>query len=149
MSLMRWRPPGLAPRRSLWDLDRWFADFLDRWPSPALWRDLGEWPSVDVRETDEEVVVIAEVPGVTKDELDVSVTEDALTIRGERRQEKEDTGEGYCRRELQYGRFARTVALPSPVEGEAAKAVHKDGVLEIRLPKVAAEKQAGRKIKID
>ena len=148
MSLMRWRPPGLAPRRT-WDFDRWFSDMFERLPMPWGWREAGEWPAVDVRETDGELLITAEVPGVNKDELDVTIQDNAVMIRGERRHEAEDSGEGYYRRELQYGRFARSIPLPAGVDVDKAEAKYRDGVLELRLPKLGGEKESGKKVKIE
>ena len=150
MTLVRWRPT-LAPRSLFSDLDRWFGEFFDRSPLPPyLWDEATEWPRVDVRDDDGEVVVRAEIPGVRKEDLEVTVTEDALTIRGESKQEEEEGGKdkGYHRRELRYGRFARTIPLPTAVLAEKAKAKHSEGVLEVRLPKAEEEERRGTRIEI-
>jgi HSP20 family protein len=100
-----------------------------------------------VIDRDEEVILRAELPGVDKKDLDVSMTDDAVTIRGScRSEEKEEKGD-YFRREVSTGSFSRTVALPADVDGEKAKASFKDGLLELTLPKV---KKAMRKaIKVE
>jgi HSP20 family protein len=104
-------------------------------------------PAVDVVERDEEVVVRAEVPGVEKKDVDVSITASSVTIKGEtRREEKEEKGE-YYRCEISRGAFSRTVSLPASVDPDKAKASFKDGILEITLPKV--EKAKRRTLKLD
>ncbi len=149
--------PGRA-MSPLEEMDRWFEGFFPRgwlrpfrtaWPS---WGELaqpfeGRMPTVDVIDRDDEVLVRAEIPGVSKDDLDVSVSENAVTIKGEtKREEKEEKGD-YYRCEISRGSFARTIPLPQYVDSEAAKAKFKDGVLELTLPKV--EKSKRRTINID
>ena len=95
----------------------------------------GKLPRVNVIERDTEIAVKAEVPGVQKDDLDISVTEDTLTIRGStRREEKEEKGD-YYRCEMAEGAFARTIDLPSSVDASKVKATFKDGLLEVVMPK--------------
>jgi HSP20 family protein len=139
------------------DVDRLFDALMTRpWLRPAS-LEWPEWaqtslaqlkaPKVDVIDRDSEVLVRAEVPGVDKKDLDISVAENAVTIRGEtRKEEKEEKGE-YYRCEISTGSFARTVALPAEVDADKAKASFKDGVLELTLPKLAKSKK--RSIKID
>lgn len=149
-----------APGRALSpfeEMDRMFDQFFRRgwmrpwqreWPS---WRELaapfeGKWPRVDVIDRDNEVVVRAEVPGVEKKDLDVSVTENAMTIKGStRREEKEEKGD-YYRCETTQGSFSRTVALPSNVDGTRAKAAFKDGMVEVTLPKLEKAKRLNVKL---
>lgn len=127
----------------------WMRPFRTEWPR---WGELaapfeGRMPKVDVIDRDDEVVVRAEVPGVEKDNLDVSVSNNSVTIKGEtRREEKEENGD-YHRCEISRGSFARTVLLPSDVDTEKVKAEFKDGVLELTMPKI--EKTKRRSIKID
>lgn len=151
MTLMRWRPT-LARRGLFSDVDRWFGDFFDR-PSllPSLWEGTSEWPRVDVRDEDGHVLVRAEVPGVSKDDLDVTVTEDSLSIRGETKHEHQEGGEdqGYYRRELHYGRFARAIPLPTAVLSAEATAKYRDGILEIRLPKAEEQERTGTKVDVE
>jgi len=140
------------------EMDRWFENFFPRgWmrPSRMEWPSWGElaapfegcMPMVDVIDRDDEVVVRAEVPGVEKDDLDVSVSDNAVTIKGEtKREEKEEKGD-YYRCEISRGTFARTVVLPDYVDSDSVKAKFEDGVLELTLPKV--EKVKRRSIKID
>jgi len=107
----------------------------------------GRIPSVDVIDRDDEILVRAEIPGVKKKDLDVSVTEDSICIKGSAQHEEEEEKGEYCRRETASGSFARTVPLPGEVDTAKVKAEFKDGVLEMTLPKV---KQAKRqKISLD
>lgn len=139
------------------EMDRMFDHFLRRgWMRP--WR--FEWPSfpemalpemkvpkVDVVDRENEIVVKAEVPGVDKKDIDISVGEDTVTIKGEtRREEKEEKGD-YYRCEISRGAFSRTVALPAAVDGTGARASFKDGMLELTLPKV--EKAKRHTVKVD
>jgi len=116
-----------------------------RWERPA-WAELGtpfegKMPHVDIVDRDDEVMVRAEIPGMKKEEIEVSTTENTVTIRGTtRREEEEEKGE-YYRREIASGAFSRTVALPCEVDSGRAKARFKDGVLEMTMPKVAKAKR--------
>ncbi len=137
MSLMRWDPfrwdpfDDLGLRRSI---DRMFDEFLARRARRALGP--MEWePAVEMFESDGEVVVRAELPNIDPKQVDITVTEDTITLRGETKHEEEQKGRNYYYRELQYGAFTRTLRLPVPAKGTEAKAVYKDGVLEVRIPK--------------
>jgi len=149
------------PKRALSpfeEMDRLFEDYFSRgWMRPFRWEwpSLGEMakpfegkmPKVDVIERDDEVVVKAELPGVDKKDLDVSVTENSVTIKGTTsHEEKEEKGD-YYRCEISRGAYARTVALPSYVDADKAKASFKDGVLELKLPKVEKAKRRSIEIK--
>lgn len=129
------------------EMDRMFDNFLQRsWMRPfsferPLWRESempfkGKVPGMDVIDQDENVLVRAEVPGVDKKDLDISVTENTVTLKGKScHEEKEEKGE-YYRCEISRGAFSRTVTLPHEVDADKAKAVFKDGMLELTLPKV-------------
>jgi len=103
-------------------------------------------PPVDVYETDSEVVVKAELPGVKKEDIDVTIRENAIHLKAERKEEKEEKTENVHRVERFYGRIERVIPLPAEVKPEEAKAEYKDGVLEIRIPKVKVTKEAKVKI---
>ncbi len=154
---LRQRAPetGMSP----WDeMERWFERAgRHGWLRPGFW----EWPPhlesiapfrnatprVDVVDRDAEVVVRAEMPGVVKEDLDVTVTDDSVTLRAHTsHEEKEEKGE-YYHREMSYGEYQRTVALPHTVDGENARATFNDGVLELTLPKV--EKTSRKKVKVE
>jgi HSP20 family protein len=149
------------PKRALSpfeEMDRLFEDYFSRgWMRPFRWEwpSLGEMakpfegkmPKVDVIDRDDEVVVKAELPGVEKKDLDVSVTETSVTIKGTTsREEKEEKGDFY-RCEISRGAYTRTVGLPSYVDADKAKATFKDGVLELTLPKVEKSKRRSIEIK--
>lgn len=150
----------LRPARALTpieEMDRMFESFFPRgWLRPfrGQWPVSGEalpfegrMPCVDVIDRDDEVVLRAEVPGVNKDDMEVTVSDNAVTLKAEaRREQKEEKGD-YYRHEISHGAFARTVALPDYVNPEAAKAKFEDGVLEVKIPKL--EKAKRRTLKID
>jgi HSP20 family protein len=96
--------------------------------------------ALDVKETPEKFVVTASVPGVPESDIDISILGDTLRIRGQRKEETEETGEGgrWLLRERRFGSFERTVSLPMSVESDNATASFKDGVLTIELPKAEA-----------
>jgi len=135
------------------EMERLFEQFMGRswmrpfnWENP-LWSEMAKSmevrvPSVDVIDREEEVVVRAEIPGVDKENLEVSLSDDRLTIKGSTRQEKEEKEAGeYTRREMSRGSFTRVVTLPANVDGEKASASFKDGVLEMTLPKLKPSKR--------
>jgi len=103
-------------------------------------------PAVDIYETDEKMVIKAELPGLRKEDVDIEVRDNTLTLRGERKFEKEIRRENYHRVERAYGSFQRSFTLPSTVKQEAIEAAFKDGILEISLPK--AEEAKPKQIKI-
>ncbi len=127
----------------------WLRPF--RWEQPS-WGELarpfeGRIPNVDVIDRDDEVVVRAELPGIKKDDLEVSVTDNSVTIKGETKHEEKEEKGNYYRCEISSGTFARTVALPDNVSSSDATAKFENGVLELKLPKV--EKTKRRTLKID
>jgi HSP20 family protein len=93
------------------------------------------WPPLNICETPETVVVTAEVPGLEPKDIEISVVGDTLTIRGEKRVEKEEKGKTWYRREIAGGKFTRSLTLPAPIDGEHVDAVNKAGLLTITLPK--------------
>lgn len=103
-------------------------------------------PAVDIRETDDSLVLTAELPGLSKEDVDITLERNILAIRGERRFEKEDKEENYHRIERSYGTFARSFTLPSNVTPEGVTANFENGVLRIVVPK--AEEAKPRKVDI-
>lgn len=131
------------------ELDRLFDRMLrNPWAGfNGLTESIGAWnPSLDVTETENEVVVRAEVPGVSAGDLDVRVSANTLTLSGEKKDSTEDKREGYYRTERRYGSFRRSIQLPSSVDSEKVSAEHKDGVLTIRLQK--SESVQSKRIKV-
>jgi HSP20 family protein len=104
-------------------------------------------PQVELFEREGKLTVRADLPGLTKDDINVDLTDDAIKIRGERRQEKEENEEGYYRSERSYGSFYREIPLPSGVNREEANATFNNGVLEITLP-APARQSGSRRIEI-
>ncbi|WP_018952499.1 Hsp20/alpha crystallin family protein [Thioalkalivibrio sulfidiphilus] len=149
----------VTPSRSLspfQDMERWFEEsfpraWMQRWGWPMGERMSrvfeGLSPRVNVIDRDEEIVVRAEVPGVKKEDLDISVTENAVTIKGSTKREEEEEKGDYYRREIETGAFARTVGLPGMVDIEKTKATFENGVLQLTLPKVSKAKR--RQIKVE
>jgi HSP20 family protein len=96
----------------------------------------GEWmPAVDVSETKDSLIVKAEIPGMESKDIDISLSGDLLTIKGEKKQKTEEKKENYHRIETHYGAFSRTIRVPVPVNSEKIKASYDNGVLKITLPK--------------
>lgn len=134
------------------EMERLFEGMVPRgWLRPTHW----EWPSisglahpfegrmpkVDIIDRDSEVVVKAELPGVKKEDIDISVSDNSVTIRGCTSHESEEEKGDYYRMEMSRGEFARTVTLPAEVDSDKAKASFSDGVLELTLPKVTKSKR--------
>jgi HSP20 family protein len=133
------------------EFERWFGRFGHGWMRPLhwgrpLWSEMempfeGMTPSVDVIDRDDEVVVRAELPGVDKKDLEVTLHEDALTIKGSTSSEKEEEKGDYFRREVSSGSFSRSIRLPTAVDGEKVSSSFKDGILELTLPKIKKTKR--------
>jgi HSP20 family protein len=150
------RQPQSSERSPLAEIARWeqqmerrFADLFSG-RITRLWdnddSEVAE-PALDLYEDGNEVVVKAEMPGMTKDDIKISFADNVLTIRGEKKQEDEDRGKDYYRSERVYGAFMRRVVLPTEVNAEKARALFKNGVLEIRMPKSESAKK--KEIKVD
>ena len=110
----------------------------------------GEWlPSLDISETKNELVVKAEVPGMDAKDIDISLSDGVLTIKGEKRQEKEEKEADYHLVERSYGSFVRSVRLPREIQGDKISASYKDGILKVALPKSEEAKKKEIKIKVE
>jgi len=105
-------------------------------------------PQLDVTDTEKEVKICAELPGIEAKDLDVSVTDDTLTISGEKRSEHSSDEKGQHWTERSYGSFERTIPLPTEVDGDKAKTEFKNGVLRITLPKREGAKARAKKINV-
>jgi HSP20 family protein len=105
-------------------------------------------PKVDVTENDKEIKISAELPGMDEKDIDVSLQKDMLTIKGEKKEEKEDKGKDYYRMERSYGSFSRTIPLPVEVETDKVEAKFKKGVLSITLPKIEKAVVETKKISV-
>jgi HSP20 family protein len=130
MTLMRW-----SPWQELESMNRQLSHLLDD-SHFGLASEAGQWvPTVDIRETDDALLVQAELSGIEKKNVHLEVKNDVLTISGERRYEKDVKQENVHRVERVYGKFSRSFSLPSNVDADKVDATMKDGVLEVRLPK--------------
>jgi HSP20 family protein len=105
-------------------------------------------PSIDVKESDKDFSIRAELPGVEEKDIEVTVTHDGVTIKGEKKEEKEDKGKNYYYMERSYGSFNRTIPLSVETEADKASASFKNGVLNIIVPKAASAKAKGTKVPI-
>ena len=151
------KTPGTANpfgmmRRFTKDMERLFSDFEDfrfsnffkDFPRFRMPFDTVEWvPRIEVLQNNGQLMVRADLPGLTKDDVKVELTDDMLTISGERKEEKEEKREGFYRSERSYGSFYREIALPEGAKTEEAAATFRNGVLEITMPapKVEASKR--------
>jgi HSP20 family protein len=142
--LMRWDPfKEISSLRE--EIDRLFDTFFGRQTSVVSGE--GFWvPAVDVEETESEYIVKAELPGLKKEDIKISITDDTLTVSGERKMQKEEKGKTYHRIEMNYGKFERTIRFPSEVLPDKAKASYKDGILSITIPK--SEKAKAKELEI-
>ncbi|OPY68573.1 MAG: Spore protein SP21 [Syntrophorhabdus sp. PtaU1.Bin002] len=104
-------------------------------------------PPVDIHETKKDVVVIMDVPGIDPKDVAISILEDRLTVKGERKKEEETKEADYYRSERVYGSFQRILQLPSEVVGDKAKASYKDGVLKVTIPK--SQKSVPKEVKVE
>jgi HSP20 family protein len=153
MAIERWRPFGTLMEREPFrdiqsEVNRLFDSFLGRPTATGTGTGNRVWmPVVDMYETNDDLVLNFEIPGVREKDISLSITGDLLTVRGERpfRQELKDDHSYHIERT--YGRFERSVQLPMPVEAGRVTATFRDGVLEVRLPK--AEEVRPKEIKID
>ena len=146
MALIRFRPLSQDLTDIQSQMDRLFENFLG--PLPTSGAPERVWaPAADMYETKNEVVVTAELPGLTEKDVHVSITGDLLTIQGERRGEGEVEDASHYRRERWFGKFVRTFSLPVPVETSQIKATYRDGVLTVKLPK--SEEIKSKEIKVE
>jgi len=144
--LTRWEPfQDLVSLREA--MDRLFEESVVRPGGAALAPRATGTLAVDVYETDEDVVVKASVPGIDPEDLDISITGDTLTIKGETRAEEEVEEENYFYRERRYGAFSRSMTIPTSVRADEAHAEFDDGVLTLRLPKTEEVKPKTIKVK--
>jgi HSP20 family protein len=151
--LTTWRPfRELAPFRDFErmrrDMDRLWDSFFER--GSLMGEEGGEWlPSLDVAETKNDIVVKAEVPGMDPKDIDISLSDGLLTIKGEKKQERVEKDENYHLVERSYGTFARSIRLPNEVKSDKINASYKNGVLKVVLPKSEEAKKKEVKIKVE
>ncbi|MCM8766873.1 MAG: Hsp20/alpha crystallin family protein [Candidatus Omnitrophica bacterium] len=121
-------------------IDRFFSKDFEIWEGPRAF-------DVDIYEDANNIILKAEIPGMKKEDISVSLTEDTVTISGKKEEEKKIERENYFKKEIRTGSFSRTFTLPCSVDRDKVKASYKNGVLEIVLPK--SEKEKSKEIKIE
>jgi len=147
-----WKPfRELAPFREFErmkkEMDRVWDSFFERGPRTG---ETGEWfPSLDVAETKNDVVIKAEVPGMDPKDIDISLSNGVLTIKGEKKQEREEKEGDYHLTERSFGAFTRAIQLPTEVQSDKIEASYKNGVLKVTLPKSEEAKKKEIKIKVE
>lgn len=149
-SLARRSSPGDPFEQLHREFDRMLENFFGEtdWPMPARLGGAGSlsnWPRVNVAESEKEIVVSAELPGIEEKDLSVELEDDLLTLRGEIRDEQEQKDREWRRVERSSGSFERTLQLPGAVIADKVEAKFKKGVLKITLPKAEPSKQENRK----
>ena len=140
MKLVRWEPFGREFASLANKLNRSFDSERESF---------GNWyPPVDIYEDKDEVVLKAELPGMKKEDIDVRVENNVLTLHGERKQEKETKEDGYFRSERSYGAFNRSFTLPTTVDVKKISASYKDGILTVQLPRLEESKPKQIDVKV-
>ena len=127
-------------------MNRVFTDFLDETAEKGVSL---LTPAIDVVDTPESIQVKVELPGVKKEDVEITFKDDVLTIKGEKKEEKEEKSENRYYVERSYGTFSRSITLPSSIKSDKVNASFKDGVLEVTLPKAEEEKVKKVEIKVD
>lgn len=132
------------------EMDALFDDFYRGFPMEPLsaHHTTSFNPSIDIAETDKDIKVIAELPGMDDKDIEVNINSDSITIRGEKKEEKKDKGQDYYHVERSYGSFIRTIPLSVEIEGDKAEAHFKKGVLTVKVPKSAKAIESKKKIPI-
>ena len=143
MPIVRWDPFREFAQMSD-EIGRWFGETPERQKAEkgsVMWA-----PRVDIKETDKDVTVKADLPGIKMEDIDVSVDENQLVIKGERKLEKEEKEKDYIRVERSYGSFYRSFDVGVPIKADEVNASYDNGVLEITIPK--AEVKKAKKVEI-
>ena len=137
MALVRWDP--IRELDSLQgDMNRLFDRFFEGRTANGMGR---RWiPAMDLVETEDDLVLRGDLPGMTEEDVDIEIKDNVLTVSGERKAEHEDKGEGYHRVERAFGRFSRSLSLPQGIDPDKVEAKFEKGVLEVHIPKPAEAK---------
>jgi HSP20 family protein len=153
-SLVPWRrrESQITPENALTEFRREMDDLFSSFfgetvPSTEKFFGHGFAPDFDISETDGEVILKADLPGVDPKDVEISLTGNTVTVRGEKKEETEEKGENVYKMERRYGGFCRAFALPSDVEEDKVEAAYKNGVLTVKLPKTESSKR--KTIRID
>ena len=135
----RWNEPTQTPAR--------FSDWLDEFFDEAFNLSSGTFvPEINVYETDKNFEITAELPGMRKEDIEISMEDHTLTISGERKAHREENGRKYHRVESRFGRFSRSLPLPNIIDAENVEANYENGVLTVTVPKL--KEKAGKKIEV-
>jgi len=154
MSLVRWNP---AREIAAWpsdlfgmqrEMNRMFNNIFRQSEDGEDYALTGWAPAVDIAEQEDEFTVKVELPGVSKDDVKITVESNILTVRGEKKQEKETKKENYHRVERSYGSFQRSFTLPTAIINEKIDAAFKDGILTVRVPKAEEAKPKQIEVKV-
>jgi HSP20 family protein len=129
-------------------MDRMFRDFFNKEDITGWGGTFQASPATDILEQDKAYVVKVELPGMTAESIDLSITGNALVIKGEKGSQSETKNDSYLRQEMSYGSFSRTISLPETADLDKADALYKDGVLTITVPKNPAVASKSRKLTI-
>lgn len=146
--LTLWRPFKELERIRR-EMDRIWDSFFEERPRKKG-EEFGEWlPLIDISETNNDIIMKAELPGIDPKNVDISLINDVLTIRGEKKQEREEQEENYHLIERSYGSFTRSIRLPRDVQSDKISASYKNGILKVVLPKSEEAKKKEIKIKVE
>ncbi len=153
MTIVKWKP--MRELESIKrDMERLVGDFVEPFPARHLfrWPRLSEndayYPSIELINRDNEYLVRVELPGIDKKDLDLTITDDTLTIKGEAKRSEEVKEDEYLLSEVTYGKFSRTITVPTEVESGKARAKANNGILEITLPKKKESKPKEIKVEV-
>jgi HSP20 family protein len=141
-----WRPDPFSDLRR--EIDRLFDDVFGGDGPFRFWRTEELAPRIDVREADDRLEVVADLPGVDEKDIDVEVQDDLLTIRGEKRADREERGRDYRLAERSFGRFVRSIRLPFAVDPDKVDASYAKGVLTVTVPKPPEIQQKTKRIPV-
>lgn len=138
---------SLIPKRENLPATDVFDSFFDDFYPLSMWKEKDEWlPAFDISENEKEYIVTAELPGMEVKDIDVTLSDGVLTVKGEKKKEHEDKGKDYHRIERTYGSFHRSFSIPGKVKTDSVDANYKDGVLKLTLPKT--EESEAKKIEV-
>jgi HSP20 family protein len=143
MALIRWQP-----FQEIETLRRQMAQMFDELAGSDRQSAMSWKPAIELQDTEENLVLRAEIPGVDGKDIDVQVTREAVAISGEHRFEQQNQQQGFFRSEFRYGNFQRVIPLPLPIQNEQAKADFKNGILTLTLPKVTEARRTVVKLNL-
>ena len=143
--LIAWRPLQDLKR----EMDRIWQEFFGKTYVPEKWEGIEWTPAIDISETEDAVIVKVDLPGVNPEDMEISLTDNVLVIKGEKKREEEEKKENFYRMERYYGTFMRAIQLPCEVQEDKVEANYKNGVLKVILPKKPEEVKKVIKINVE